>query len=141
MEALQRRLATREDEDQDINRLRRELRELEDIIREKNESLEQAASLEAELEEARAIAHEREAALEEIDDRHRADLAELDGQWRSSLVQAEEKIQILEDDCSDMEQQLKQAADQLAEKIMETEALNQELQQVRIASTILQKTF
>lgn len=134
MEALRVTLAAREDENEDIDRLRREIRELEAIIQEKNESLEQAALLEDEIEELRAILNEKEAALNEIDARHQADLADLDEQWRSSLVQAEEKIRILEDDFAEMEARWKQATEQLTEKIMEADALNQELQQVHVAA-------
>lgn len=132
MEALRVTLAAREEENEDIDKLRREIRDLEAIIREKNESLDQAVSFEDEIEELRAIISEKESALNEIDARHQADLADLDEQWRSSLVQAEEKIQILEDDFAEMEARWKQATEQLTEKIMEADALNQELQQVCI---------
>lgn len=130
MEALRVTLAAREEENDDIDKLRREIRELEAIVREKNESLEHAASLEDEIEELRAILDEKETALNEVDARHQADLADLDDQWKSSLVQAEEKIQILEEDFAEMEARWKQATEQLTAKIMEADALNQELQQV-----------
>ncbi|KAI5453673.1 hypothetical protein NCC49_005494 [Naganishia albida] len=139
MEALRVTLAAREEENEDIDKLRREIRDLEAIIREKNESLDQAVSFEDEIEELRAIINEKESALNEIDARHQADLADLDEQWRSSLVQAEEKIQILEDDFAEMEARWKQATEQLTEKIMEADALNQELQQLDDQLAILEK--
>jgi chromosome segregation ATPase len=130
MEALRVTIAAREDENMDIERLRRDIRELEDVIQQKNESLERAADMEEELEELRNIVNEKEAALDEIDARNKADLADLDEQWRSSLAQAEDKIQILEEDLSEMEERFKATTEQLTDKIMETESLNQELQQV-----------
>jgi chromosome segregation ATPase len=135
MEALRVTIAAREDENMDIERLRRDIRELEDVIQQKNESLERAADMEEELEELRNIVNEKEAALDEIDARNKADLADLDEQWRSSLAQAEDKIQILEEDLSEMEERFKATTEQLTEKIMETESLNQELQQVSIMAS------
>jgi chromosome segregation ATPase len=135
MEALRVTIAAREDENMDIERLRRDIRELEDVIQQKNESLERAADMEEELEELRNIVNEKEAALDEIDARNKADLADLDEQWRSSLAQAEDKIQILEEDLSEMEERFKATTEQLTDKIMETESLNQELQQVSIMAS------
>ncbi|GHJ84050.1 hypothetical protein NliqN6_0452 [Naganishia liquefaciens] len=139
MEALRVTLTAREDENQDIERLRRDIRELEAIIQEKNDSLERAAGMEEELEELRAIADEKEAALEEIEAQNKADLADLDEQWRASLAQAEEKIQILEEDISEMEERFKATTEQLTDKIMEAETLNQELQQMDSQLAILEK--
>lgn len=130
MEALRRTIETRDEENQDSERLRREIRELEAIIEEKNELLEQFAVMEEDFDETRALLQEKQAALEESDARHGADLSELDNQWRNSLTQAEEKIQVLEEDLTEMEERWRNADQQLVEKAAEVETLRDEIEQV-----------
>ncbi|KAJ9103921.1 hypothetical protein QFC21_002384 [Naganishia friedmannii] len=141
MEALRRTIETRDEEDQDNERLRREIRELESIIGEKNELLEQFAAMEEDFDETRALLQEKQAALEESDTRHGADLSELDNQWRSSLSQAEDKIQVLEEDLAEMEERWRLADQQLAEKAADADVLRDEVEQLddQIAGLISDK--
>jgi chromosome segregation ATPase len=130
MEALRRTIETRDEENEDSEQLRREIRELEGIIGEKNEALEQFAAMEEDFDEMRALLQEKQAALEESESRHGADLSELDNQWRTSLTQAEDRIQLLEEDLSDMEERWRNTDQQLAEKAAEADTLRDEIEQV-----------
>ncbi|KAJ9120149.1 hypothetical protein QFC22_003048 [Naganishia vaughanmartiniae] len=141
MEALRRTIETRDEEDQDNERLRHEIRDLEGIIGEKNEALEQYAAMEDDFDETRALLQEKQAALEESDARHGADLSELDNQWRTSLSQAEDRIQVLEEDLAEMEERWRIADQQLLEKAAEADTLRDEIEQLddQIAALISDK--